>query len=90
MQNKKDTNQAIDVDDLDAHKNVWFVRTQESIDNEKKEELTKQLDNLALTKEQKTKLKKALETLYDKRKEDSKPNMSFEVKDNILIVKSHN
>ena len=93
---------AIDIDELNRHINNnwkdWFkvdvtkTHTERKKDIENKEKLRNQADKLPLNEETKSDLKEALETFYDERTIESKPNLnnfSLKIEWWLLILTSH-
>ena len=99
LRNKKANNEAIDIDDLNAHTNDWFTDNPDATgsnrpeDIKNRENLANKVESLSLDTYLKEKLKQATQDFYDKRSIESKPNLNdFELKIdwNILTVKSQN
>jgi hypothetical protein len=84
---------------LEDHKYDWFKPdgnlsyTERDEDKQNKEKLVNQLEPLSIDPQKKEQLKQAIQTFYDERSINSKPNLndfSLEIESNSLIVKSHN
>ena len=99
IQNKKSNNQAIDIDDLNAHKNDWFsvnekaTHTERPEDIQNKENLVNKVGLLSIDSTQKQELKQAIQDFYDERSIESKPNLNdfhLKIENGLLIIKSHN
>lgn len=95
----KQRNQAIDINVLNGHKNDWFKPdgklsyTERDEDKQNKEKLVNQVDSLSIDSRTKEQLKQAIQTFYDERTLETKPNLndfSLRMENDFLVVKSHN
>jgi hypothetical protein len=94
-----DSNQAIDISILESHKSDRFKEDNEATftdrpeDLQNKEKLNNQVDQLSIDEQTKTELKREIQLFYDERPIKNKPNvndLSLEMDNNLLVLKSHN
>ena len=99
IKNLKETNQAINVSDLEKHQNDWFeldkdaTYTERPVDIQFKDTLTNQVESLWINEPKKTELKAAIKKFYDERTIDSKPlisDFSLQIENGLLVLTSHN
>jgi hypothetical protein len=83
---------------LEAHKNDWFKvddklsYTERDEDKQNKEKLVNQVNLLSIDLGKKEQLKQAVQTFYDERTINNKPNLndfSLRIEADSLVVKSH-
>jgi hypothetical protein len=83
---------------LETHKNDWFKvddklsYTERDEDKQNKEKLVNQVNLLSIDLEKKEQLKQAVQTFYDERTINNKPNLndfSLRIEADSLVVKSH-
>ncbi len=98
IQDKKNNNQAIDVDDLNNHINDWFKENEEATHTERpediqnKKDLVSKVEWLSIDAAKKEELKQAIQDFYDERQIKNKPNLddfSLRIENGLLIMKSH-
>jgi hypothetical protein len=98
IQSKKVSNRAIDVDDLNQHKNNWFevneeaTHTERPEDTDNREKLVSKVELLSIDSAQKENLKQAIQEFYDEKAIKNKPNLndfSLKIENGLLIIKSH-
>ena len=98
IQSKKVSNRAIDVDDLNQHKNNWFevneeaTHTERPEDTDNREKLVSKVELLSIDSAQKENLKQAIQEFYDEKAIKNKPNLndfSLRIENGLLIIKSH-
>jgi hypothetical protein len=94
-----DNNQAIDISILENHKLDRFKQddeatfTDRSEDKQNREKLNDQVEQLSLDEQTKSNLKNEIQLFYDERPIKNKPNvndLSLEMDNNLLVLKSHN
>jgi len=98
MESKKVSNRAIDIDDLNEHKNDRFkvdwkaTHTERPQDIQNKKSLENLADQLPLNDQKKSELKEGLNIFYDERSIESKPNLtdfSLKMDGGFIILTSH-
>ena len=98
IKDKKTNNQAIDIDDLDKHKNTWFIVNEKATfterpgDIQNKKDLISKVEWLSMDTTKKEELKQAIQDFYDERQIKNKPDLndfSLRIENWLLIVKSH-
>ena len=98
INNKKNNNQAIDVDDLNNHINDWFKINEKATHTERVEDINNKkilfnkIEKLPINSEKKEKLNIAIQEFYDQKTIALKPNpndISFSIENELLIFKTH-